>query len=827
MRVSQASDFVTHAVVGGQNEAIEFGISDSPEFFHILSSTLYSDKMLAVVREVMCNAWDAHIEAKRADVPLEVTLTSTKLIIKDSGNGIPRSEIGVRYGVYGQSTRTGNKKVNGGFGLGCKAPFAYQDHFEVTSCNGGTKTIYQMTLSAAQVNGKPSIIPIVDIPTDETGLTVSIDVKDSYRDEARFKKLIMQIATLGEMKVKLNGALLPTIPFSKAVNSFMVVRSDLFEGRDEVKIRCGNVVYPLGSSPEYATQLVEASEFVRKLNNRAYYDGNGTWTLVLQAEPDSISFTPSRESLSLTPHTIEAVINLLDNFHKVRKQGYQTIVDELLLEKIDKLWLTQDQAQLFRTMPFYPKTEFQSEVDKKKFLGTARDIAVAALGNEMPSYEGFAYRERLLRLDALIKGKIGNTQLLKSFRRELVRFKKGRYTYQTNNGKRRRKHMVNSTWLHKRLLWPTIRAMEETSDVPAKNFYLYAGQVSGGKIGDQFTPVKAVRPSQPQEYFPYLRGVVVISHNRQQIIERAWRFPMWKPLTGVKGSAAKCFAYVVPRNKEKVEAAVKLFNELGYSVIDITTVQDFEPEEYKKAPAKYEPTPRKKGVPMLSAFSIRSNYYFQFDVLFSEIENDERIEKPDAYIKVSRTEMNCFAGFNYTDCFNIHKFFGDRIGVINSVAAESKLIEAGIPDLHTWLRQQVAKEFKNNPEIKAVWESDPDRIEDCDYKTGQLIDAIIADAELRKKFKIPAAAIPSERVKAFMGFWGSMRYYTSRPELEETSKLVKSWSVSKELIALKKSIDKSKLISIIDSSGLVRLLKDKDAKIQKSARDLFTLALEG
>ena len=40
MQVSHHNDHITHAVIGGK-QAIEFGISNSAEFFNILSSTLY------------------------------------------------------------------------------------------------------------------------------------------------------------------------------------------------------------------------------------------------------------------------------------------------------------------------------------------------------------------------------------------------------------------------------------------------------------------------------------------------------------------------------------------------------------------------------------------------------------------------------------------------------------------------------------------------------------------------------------------------------------------------------------------------------------------
>lgn len=48
---------------------------------HILRSTLYSDKIAAVVREYSANAWDAHREVGKADVPIQVTLPTAESLL--------------------------------------------------------------------------------------------------------------------------------------------------------------------------------------------------------------------------------------------------------------------------------------------------------------------------------------------------------------------------------------------------------------------------------------------------------------------------------------------------------------------------------------------------------------------------------------------------------------------------------------------------------------------------------------------------------------------------------------------------------------------------
>ena len=61
LQVTQTSD-VTRSNVGVEKE---FNIKRTSKAFQILSSGLYSNKILAIVRELSCNAWDAHVAAAK------------------------------------------------------------------------------------------------------------------------------------------------------------------------------------------------------------------------------------------------------------------------------------------------------------------------------------------------------------------------------------------------------------------------------------------------------------------------------------------------------------------------------------------------------------------------------------------------------------------------------------------------------------------------------------------------------------------------------------------------------------------------------------------
>ena len=55
-------------------ETQELRVNATAKFFDMYTNRVYSDKVLAVIREYLSNAWDAHREAGKGDEPCEVQL---------------------------------------------------------------------------------------------------------------------------------------------------------------------------------------------------------------------------------------------------------------------------------------------------------------------------------------------------------------------------------------------------------------------------------------------------------------------------------------------------------------------------------------------------------------------------------------------------------------------------------------------------------------------------------------------------------------------------------------------------------------------------------
>lgn len=309
MEVSNHDD--VSSVTFGSKQSHAATIDDSPEFFNVLSSSLYKHQKLAVVRETITNAWDAHIEAG-IETPIKMWIDSDNILhIQDFGNGIPHELLGEVYVSYGKGTKRNDSAQTGGFGLGCKSPWAYVDSFNVTNCHNGLKSVSTMVKSSSQFQGKPGLISVVtDLPTQETGVTVSIQLKP--QDIYEFTRLIKAIVYTGDIPCLFDDILLDTLgmPFEEGSVRFPTNKIDAFKalphiGNNSILVRYGNVVYPLGSS----TTSNEAYNYVYAQLDKVLTEINRSTmsyvSLLIQIPADSVSLLPSREGISETDFSLE------------------------------------------------------------------------------------------------------------------------------------------------------------------------------------------------------------------------------------------------------------------------------------------------------------------------------------------------------------------------------------------------------------------------------------------------------------------------------------------------------------------------------------------
>ena len=126
-------------------EKIEMKIDENAMAFVISRLTdLYTDPIVATVREVISNAIDATINVdKDLRKPIIVNLPtefSENFVVTDLGSGMSRETIKTIYSQYGASTKRDDMSQIGAYGLGAKAPLSYCSQFVVESTKDGMTT---------------------------------------------------------------------------------------------------------------------------------------------------------------------------------------------------------------------------------------------------------------------------------------------------------------------------------------------------------------------------------------------------------------------------------------------------------------------------------------------------------------------------------------------------------------------------------------------------------------------------------------------------------------------------------------------------------------
>lgn len=207
-------DMKREVKTSGLGEGNSFTIQNSRHMFNMLSSKLYSDKVLAVMRELTCNAADAHTMAGNVDTPYDVHLPTSlepEFHVKDYGVGLSHEDVLHLYTTYGASNKRHSNDCIGGMGVGSKAPFAYTDQFTVESRFNGKIKTYSCYVDDF---GNPQIVNLNNSTTEEpNGLTVRVPIKNSdireFHDKAStlFKHYKSKFKLNKEVDLSLNKSL--------------------------------------------------------------------------------------------------------------------------------------------------------------------------------------------------------------------------------------------------------------------------------------------------------------------------------------------------------------------------------------------------------------------------------------------------------------------------------------------------------------------------------------------------------------------------------------------------------------------------------------------
>lgn len=300
---------VNHVERSQQFEENSFSIKASSEIFKILRDSLYSDPILAILREYSANCSDSHIISNQRDRPIEIQLPSIfdpVLKIRDFGYGLSHEDMFQVFCVYGESTKKSSNEMVGFFGVGAKVGFAYSASFQITSIHKGIKSIYNAYLDESEC-GKLALL-VQSETTEEQGIEISINVNQN--DINTFITTAQNLFKFWTPYPIFTG----NIAFKETKVNYFLVRDNewgFMNVADSYQrgsgIVMGNIFYKVE-----AVKIPDLTDLQMKILDK---------NLVIFANIGDVVLQASRESVNYSPITIKFIKNKL-----------KTIEDEIRAE---------------------------------------------------------------------------------------------------------------------------------------------------------------------------------------------------------------------------------------------------------------------------------------------------------------------------------------------------------------------------------------------------------------------------------------------------------------------------------------------------------------
>lgn len=272
-----------------------------------LRDSIYSDKVLATVRETVMNSIDEHLQhgvLKEVEIGVRQEGSEYEFFARDFALGLSEKDVREVFGMYGSSTKRNTNSTAGQYGIGSLAPFSYSDSFFVVSHFKGNKTTYSCALGGDTQNVSVGhIFKIDECPTIESGLEVIVPIKK--QDFTDFSEKIRNFVVFSPYPVKANilgDESVPNVPvYEKKVDNynFRLIESDYFYNQ-KVLFQMG------GNTYEYRDFDGPSCEKIKKNH-----------CLVVDIPIGTCSITLSREAFEKTEKNsrvfseIEEILNTL------------------------------------------------------------------------------------------------------------------------------------------------------------------------------------------------------------------------------------------------------------------------------------------------------------------------------------------------------------------------------------------------------------------------------------------------------------------------------------------------------------------------------------
>jgi hypothetical protein len=271
-------------------------VVSSPYILKLLRDGIYSDKILATIRETISNSFDAHVAADKSQTPIEVYLPNAlEPVFRVVDYGIGLDDYGVRevffsYGNPGTSYKVESNDYLGAFSVGAKAPWCYTPVFQVIATKDGVRRTYNAYINEEEVGDVAQLSEeYVEAPN---GVEVQIPVKS--HDFHVFAQKLALFLRFNTRPINIHGQ------YTKYNDEWLIrgQKWGVIKGDSNSFLVMGGVPYQLSSAMIREDKLNYSERTVLQ---------NG---LVIFADIGEVTVAASRESVSYTDQTTDFIVSI-------------------------------------------------------------------------------------------------------------------------------------------------------------------------------------------------------------------------------------------------------------------------------------------------------------------------------------------------------------------------------------------------------------------------------------------------------------------------------------------------------------------------------------
>ena len=361
--------------LNGMQRSGNFNFNITPETFEMFFKNIYKNPILACVRELSCNARDAHLEAKNTKTPFIIHAPNQLepwFEIRDFGPGLSQEQVETLYTTFMQSSKQASDDFIGGLGIGSKSPLAYTDMFTVSSFYNGHKYIYIITKDQF---GVPTWNFVVDEKTTEpNGLCINVPVKvDNRTDFHSFKESVQRTFAYMDVSPTIIGSdmVINKPVYSVKHPSWGMRETEVIDGISNLIAIMGGIPYPIDFSAlrldKQDTRKYEGILFsVNRWNEPLFHN------IDIYFNIGELSITPSREELQYDERTVKAILN---KFSSIQEE----FVKDIKL-KFSKCKTYLDACLVYCEQPY----EAQRVIDNQQIVFKGKQVKSDINGYSIP-----------------------------------------------------------------------------------------------------------------------------------------------------------------------------------------------------------------------------------------------------------------------------------------------------------------------------------------------------------------------------------------------------------------------------------------------------------